>query len=69
MASRVVELVDVQSETAVRIVWPDDGSEPEARFLTMNRKALHVLPASVVKLAAAVLMDPSVLSKANSEVV
>lgn len=68
MSGRTVELFDVTSETAVRIVWPTDG-EPEVRFLTIGGKSLHVLPASVVQLAASVLRDPSVLETMKPEVV
>lgn len=66
MASRrVVEMFDVTSETAVRIIWPEEG-EPEVRFLTLGGKSLHCLPASVVTLAASVLRDPGTLER-NAE--
>jgi hypothetical protein len=61
-ATRVVEMLDVTSEVAVRIVWMED-MEPEVRFLTLNKKSLHILPASVVRLAASVLNDPSTLER------
>jgi len=67
MEGRSVELFDVVSETAVRILWHDDGREPEVRFLTIGGKSMHVLPAGVVQLAASVLNDPTVLDRVASE--
>lgn len=69
MSGRTVELFDVMSETAVRIVWPEDGAEPEVRFLTIGGKSLHVLTAGAVQLAASVLRDPTVLDRVATETV
>lgn len=59
-----MNLFDCVTDTAVRLSWPaDEASEPVVRFELAGGRSL-TLPASVVRLAAAVLRDPKVLETA-----